>query len=472
MIKVKIFVFLFFFQFYSGLFAQEMTGISHSNFSGNMGMYFNPSLFVGSPYLSEFNLISGDIFLDNDYVYLKKGTSILSGDYGENRIGDYYPGSPKNMYSSVNFRGPSYIRNDEKISWGIHTGLRSATSATNVPYHLAKFLKEGFDYIPQHNTNFDSDRFRSASMIWGELGGTLGRKLYEERNKSFLSGAATMKFLIGFDGAYSDFSDFSYRVPSADTLIMLNGTGVYAHSLVDGEDGNTMSKPFKFRGLGLGMDIGFTFYRGRVHGSGDCNKSAERLKKYKYRTGISLIDVGFIRFVNQAEVYSFSNASFIWPGINNADLNSVAAFDSAASIYSTGTIDGALNDDRFTLWLPTALSFDFDYCLAPKWYLNASLVQAAPFSKVSVVRSSLFAVTPRYETRRFELSVPFILHEYQEPHLGLAFRYKYFVLGTDRLGAFTGLWDTTGLDLFFGFKFNVCSRGGKSSPYCPAYSSL
>ncbi|HMT30754.1 MAG TPA: DUF5723 family protein, partial [Bacteroidia bacterium] len=279
--------------------AQEMLGISNSNFAGNMGMALNPSLFVGSPYMSEWNIISGDLFVDNDYTYLKRRSSLitksLSGEsVPEEQFSDYYTTTTKNAYGNVFLRGPSYIKNNDNFSWGFHTAFRSNLSATDVPFHVAKFIKEGFDYVPQHDIRYVSTPFRSATMAWGELGGTYGRKLLERRGKSYLAGAVTLKFILGFDAAYTNLTTFDYELPSSDTLIVNNATGEYAHALSDGE--KSLAKPFAIRGYGGGIDIGFTYYRGKVHGSEDCNRTAENLKKYKYRLGFSVIDIGFVKF--------------------------------------------------------------------------------------------------------------------------------------------------------------------------------
>jgi len=457
---------------FKSLQAQEMLGFSNSNFAGNMGMGRNPSLFVGSPYIHEFNLISGDIFIDNDYVFLRKKSSLfvksLSGEtVPDDRISDYYDSRTKNAYANVFLRGPSFIQNREKFSWGIHTALRTNLSATNVPFHLAKFIKEGFDYTPQHDSKYSSPPFRSASLIWAEVGGTYGKKIFEERNKKYLAAAVTLKLIAGFDGAYVNLTKFDYEVPSSDTLIVNSATGEYAHSLSDGEP--SMQNPFAIRGYGAGIDVGLTYYRGRVHGSGDCNRTAENLKKYKYRLGFSLIDLGLVMFKKQAEVFKFENASMVWPGINTVTFNSIGEVDTSISYYFYGDPEKSKTDDKFNIYLPTALSIQFDYCVMPRIYVNASLVQAVPLSKYAVVRASQVAITPRYETRGFEASLPLTFYEYKVPHLGFALRYKFFVLGTDRLGSFTGLWNATGYDIYFGFKFNVCEkrkRGGKD-PFCP-----
>jgi hypothetical protein len=97
------------------------------------------------------------------------------------------------------------------------------------------------------------------------------------------------------------------------------------------------------------------------------------------------------------------------------------------------------------------------------------MIQGIPLSKYAIVRPSQIALSARYETRRFEVAMPLTIYNYRTPHLGLAFRWSIFVIGTDRLGSFTGLWDTTGYDIFFGFKANVCDIAGKrgKKPFCP-----
>jgi hypothetical protein len=307
-------------------------------------------------------------------------------------------------------------------------------------------------------------------MAWGELGGTYGRKLYEKRDKDYLAAAITVKLLLGFDAAYSNLTDFDYLVPSNDTLIVNSATGEYGHSLSDGE--NTLGKPFRIRGYGGGFDIGFTYYRGRVHGAGDCNQTAEIRKKYNYRLGLSLIDFGVVHFSNNAKVFSFDNSSTLWPGIDTVKFNSIMALDTAISNHFYGDPYQSQSASSFSIFTPAAVSLQFDYCVMPKIYVNATWVQATPLNDMSVVRASQFSITPRYETRKFEAALPFTVYEYKHPHLGVAVRYLYFVLGTDRLGSFTGLWDTTGYDLYFGIKFNACElrkKGGKQ-PFCPAYS--
>jgi hypothetical protein len=457
---------------------QEMFGISNSNFAGNMGMALNPSLFVGSPYHHEFNAISGDFFFDNDYFYIERNSRFLRKSvFGESidkeRYKDYYDGESKTAYGSAFIRGPSYIENKSNFSWGVHTAIRSVIGANDIPVDIAKFIKEGLNYEPQQSINYSSGDYHSNSIFWGELGGTYGRVLLEQRSEgqyNQLTAAATLKFLIGFQNVMLDVQRFDYSVPSSDVLVVNQFNGTYGHSLDDGSDnGKDLQKPFKFRGYGGGVDLGLTYYRAKVHGGGDCNETAEIRKKYNYRLGFSLIDFGMVSFTKETKQYSFNGESAVFQGLDTIKFNTVYALDSTISSEFYGNPAASVSGTKYKMFLPSALSVQFDYCIRPSIYANLTLVQPIPIGEYKPIRPSQSSLSVRYETRKFEVSVPLTFYQYKYPHFGLAVRYGVLVIGTDRLGSYTGLWDVTGYDLFFGLKWNVCDPDAKkkTDPYCP-----
>src|SRR2546428_13394214 len=57
--------------------AQEMWGFSNSNYSGNMGIFLNPSTIVGAPYSYEINFLAADLFADNNYIYFPQSEKIV-----------------------------------------------------------------------------------------------------------------------------------------------------------------------------------------------------------------------------------------------------------------------------------------------------------------------------------------------------------------------------------------------------------
>src|SRR4051812_16220804 len=114
---MKRFIFLFFFPLLiSSASAQEMWGFSNSNYSGNMGIFLNPSTIVGAPYNYEFNFLAADIFAQNNYVYFPKNRKIvwnsLQGKGSEDKADlDIFTNTPEHGFARLLVIGPSYINN-------------------------------------------------------------------------------------------------------------------------------------------------------------------------------------------------------------------------------------------------------------------------------------------------------------------------------------------------------------------------
>jgi hypothetical protein len=121
-----------------------------------------------------------------------------------------------------------------------------------------------------------------------------------------------------------------------------------------------------------------------------------------------------------------------------------------------------------------AASVQFDLCLAPRWYANATVVQRANPPVPHVDSPNIISITPRYETSFFEVSLPYSLYDYYLNRIGLAVRYHFLVLGTDKLGPYVSSNDVTGMDFYFGIKLSDYDfiRKGKHTrqDHCPTYN--
>jgi hypothetical protein len=69
----------------------------------------------------------------------------------------------------------------------------------------------------------------------------------------------------------------------------------------------------------------------------------------------------------------------------------------------------------------------------------------------------VYSITPRYETKWFEASIPVSLIYYGNwrARLGLAVRAGYFIFGGDALGGLLGLRNMEGADFYAGVHFFV-----------------
>ncbi|HQO86121.1 MAG TPA: hypothetical protein PKX84_00565, partial [Bacteroidia bacterium] len=102
--------------------------------------------------------------------------------------------------------------------------------------------------------------------------------------------------------------------------------------------------------------------------------------------------------------------------------------------------------------LPTAISFQFDYCLTHFLYLNTSIIQPVTSKSTAIRRPAQLSFTPRLETWRYEISFPLTWYEYDQLRLGTCLRLGQVVIGSDYLTSMLGLSKFNGFDFFVGIK--------------------
>jgi hypothetical protein len=453
--------------------AQEMWGISNSNYAGNMGIFLNPSTIVHAPYRYELNLIAFDGFAENNYFFSPRDRhfvprTLFGGDVKERAFlpetaAGYYDG-----FSHLLVIGPSYIRNHGDHAWGIHTALRASASAQNFPEPLARLLYERYGYAPYAGRKFESEKtLRSDIVSWYELGGTYGRVVFDSE-KHMLKWAVSGNLLIGTNALHLQADPIAYSVADTGTVIATDLDARLRYAL--DPEGSTLGNLLAPRGAGLGTTIGVTYFKPFYRGGFDCNRSNDRVKKYKYRIGASLIDIGHIRWFRQTtQVDINAQGNRAWTQLDSLRFSSMQAVQNSA----VNALGGTISDAGFGSWLPTALSVQADYSILPTVYANLSWVNRIRFAPNQAVRGNQVTLSARYETRNFEANINSNLYEYERVHLGLGLRYRFLVIGTDRLPELLGLNNTRSFDLYFGLKFQSCTQLFKrSEPDCPGVFSL
>lgn len=447
--------------------AQEMWGISNSNFAGNMGIFLNPSSFIGAPYRNEVNFLAADIYAENTYVYFPASENIvLTGIFGTVPPGKRYLNDnsiPRQKgFGHALVIGPSYLANKESYGWGIHSALRSELSALNVPIPLAQSFYDNWRLPEYYGIKQTAGPLSSAQATWIEIGGTYG-KVLKESNERYLKAAATVNILLGMHGYYLDARTMDFTPIDSANWLFHNVDGTFAHAFND-QGGSVLG----IRGLGASTTVGLTFIRKRNPAAFDCTYKNDQLIKYKYRLGVSLLDFGFIHMSGQAKVTTISTTSDrFWANIDSAKGNSFVHLDSLL----LQNIGGTTQDQSFSILVPTALSVQFDYQVRPNVFTNMSIVQRIHYKVNEIARPNQINLSARYERRRYEANLNLSVWEYKYPSLGLAFRYRWLVVGTDRLFQFVGLTNVKAFDFFFGFKYQFCdSPFGSRKKDCPAYN--
>ncbi len=466
------------------VYAQEMLGIVNSSYSGITGTVINPAVTVTSPYYIDINLITVNAFAENNAVYMPKedyrfrrffSKSPQFPTYGTDNliVKDYYNSSDKKAYANLRLLGPSFSVTVGRNSFGFVTGARGVMSTKNLPYELAKFGYTGLAYPPQYDINYvDNRNIYNAELGWMESGFNYSHS-FKQRSLDQWSAGISIKDLRGYAGGYFTSQSLDYTVLNKDTLIINNLDAEAGYSMpVNYQTDAFMTDPV-FRGKGIGIDIGIIYEKKNKYAQSEHvdKLCRQNYVPYKYKIGVSLIDIGRIKFTDNAEKLVFNNVSTFWPDLRHINYSNIEGFTQLLSNQFYGNPTELLQGNEIKIALPTALSIQADVDFYRNWFVNGTLVYPVQLSKSGIIRPVLFAVTPRYQTRYFEASMPLTLYDWTKPRIGLSVRFAGFFLGTEKLSGYFHYKDFTGLDFYAGFKFSLHKgdcRSNRNSDSCGA----
>jgi len=449
--------------------AQEMLGMTLGNYAGLSSLQFNPSALHNSRSYLEIQLFSMDIALQNNYLYLRKSDYRFSNffntsynwpshheDYGTEvrNLYHYSDKRDKNVFIQARINGPGAMLIRGHHAFALSTALRNVGSLSGIPYDLANFMYLGLNYRPQQNINYnDKGPMRGSGMSWAEIGLSYSYT-FDARGFDVLSAGITVKRLLGIGGMFVNVRKLDYTVLNDSTVDIRNLDADIGLALPVDYHANTVNTSPLFKGGGFGADLGVTYTRlTRYHQDVYYNSlCAQPYEDYVYRIGVALIDIGGVRFNKNATRMRIDNRSSYWEHVPDMTFISTGQLLDTISYKFYGDTASAYTGNSFVLWLPSALSVQFDYHLHRKWYVNACLVYGFPLSGGSIPRPAELAVTPRYETGWFEASMPVSLYNWQLARLGLAIRIYGITIGTDKIGGFFHVNDFTGLDFYISLK--------------------
>jgi Family of unknown function (DUF5723) len=201
-------------------------------------------------------------------------------------------------------------------------------------------------------------------------------------------------------------------------------------------------------GHGLGADIGFTY----VHH--DPSK-----ENYLYRIGLSLIDLGSINFNRNAAAYHLQTDSGNFLNWHQSKFASNTQLDQTLSaVFYQGDSAKSLVSNHFKMGLPAAISIQADWNVCKNYFINTTIIKGFGHSDgQGVTRPDVYSLTPRYETKWIEVSLPMSLLYYGhlQPRMGIAVRYRYFFIGGDAPGSLLKLNDLEGVDFYTGVHFFI-----------------
>lgn len=462
---------------------QEMAGLVHSNHAGTNVLFFNPAgLHHQKDYLS-INLITADFFLGTDYLYLDKNEfsflNLVTGNLnlpmhptgysqGERPFYIYEKGNNTRFDFDIKIQGPSAMFIYRNHAIALFSAAKSYLTMRNISPDIGNLLYYGFGYTPQHQQKYLIKDLDFSYLGWGEIGLSYA---YQWNSRSFSNWnfGISLKYLLGV-GAISFHADEIEYTLNDDTTIDIDKLEAnFEYSLPSNYNTDEFPVGPFINGKGFGVDIGIEYQellerqaKRRVRAC------AQTYYPYKYRIGVSLMDIGYINFKNNAQVHNYTNTDYTWYRIDTMEYVNWNALMQEASQRFYGSPTATLKTNVFKMWLPSSINIDGDYNFENDIYLNASLVLGLPINGNYLQKPSIVSITPRFERRNFEFSIPVSLYQWKYPRVGMALRLYYFTIGSDYFTSLLGIHDFNGMDLYFSLKINFekgsCERRNKINP--------
>ncbi len=445
------------------VFAQEQLGLRLENYAGVSSLPLNPAGNLTNPLKWDIQLVGAGLFFENNYTFLKNTGALdmyrrrdnlqfinaedIEGTVPADAIVvDYFSDKSKRFaWSSVWLAGPSVaFRVRERHSFGVFTNLRYHFGSQNFPetFSYYKYTRRPF------NDPFTVAPFSGSTMLWGELGLNYALKV------PTASGSAgfgiNVRFLRPYEGAFlENYGAFTYTKLAGDTVLMENPAGAYAYT---GSNLHTTGRKLTNNGSGFALDLGY------LHVFDE-----EEDGSYRLRLGASLLDLGRLKFNRNAFAHELRvNGSPDFALVDYEGFKDISELPQILKTFSaqaTGDSTASFHSNEFKLALPAALSLQADYSFSPKFFANATFVHRLPTPNPAAPRGTLFALTPRFESRWLSASMPLSLYNWKNVNLGLAARLGFLVIGTDNITSILGKGKYTGTDFYIALKVNPFNLG-------------
>lgn len=389
--------------------AQEMQGMINSNYAGVNGIAWNPSAMADSKLYLDINVLATNVFYQAD-------------------LGN-------NAYANFRLNGPSVMLNKGPHAFAIFDAARTAVSYRKIDI--------------TNTSGRDYNAYKVAGLAWGEFGVSYAYQ-FKRFERNVWSGGITLKALGGAGGAYF-----------ANTGSSIDFSGAMANSLSNIGGGMGAGK-------GFGMDIGVTYEKKvrPVNLLTFQKLCQQKFQDYVYKVGISLIDIGNIRFTkNMSGTHFNQNITGSLHGIIDSSTYDMVT-DTNLQNYAS-----SLSKDKFSMNLPTAVCIQFDYHYYKNWYFNGTFVQGLNITNNFVRRPTMIAFTPRFEKRWLEVNMPLSVSDMKYWRLGLSLRLWNFTIGSDNLLGSMGVGSKAGFDIYTSIKINFakgrCGRKHSVSFFDP-----
>ncbi|MBC7851300.1 MAG: hypothetical protein H7Y31_16270 [Chitinophagaceae bacterium] len=424
------------------IYGQNYHAIQGSSYAGSIGVHNNPASIVNTPFKWDVTLlgvqgkVSTNILTIRNYSLL---SSPATSEYVYNWGLSKKFGIVSTNLNILNAR----IAIDRKRSIAFGANVRAYANIRSNDYYYFDSLKTVSAFLEPNLRNQPlGAEFVNSS--WIELYGTYAQTIFDNESGR-LNAGVTLKVSRGLSGTHASiadgrFSPFTSPTPqfSLDNITARYG---YSSNLDQWSDennaGSNIRNLAKFAQSGASLDFGAEW----LIRAGDVPAYDEdNYFDYEWKIGLSLLDVGLNQF-------RYSNNSRTATGFqpNMTSQNLLRKFDS--TINSIRTFNDSLAttvaqisalSGVYRILNPARMVLNIDKYITGNFFVNGelSLNLAGIFGKKRfyVQEMNLLTVTPRWETSKLGVYLPFSFNTQKQLWMGAAFKAGPLLFGLHNLG--------------------------------------
>jgi hypothetical protein len=443
---------------YTQSLAQDWMGLHSSNYAGVQGISLQPASIADSRYKFQMNLVSFNTTLSNNYYAIENADlKKLNFDFDElitlNSNNDRGAFLTSDVYAPFSF----ILTTAPRSAIGITLRARSMVNIDGVSPEMADFIDEQLDsddFIIDPGQTFAISNMYGQVHSWGELGFTYAR-IVMDKQTHFLKAGTTLKLMSGVGSGYVYVKDLNYSGLADDRVDVANLNVQSGYSDNYSPDGDEVFTYKPFQNLSFGFDLGVVYefrpnFEKYIHTmDGQEGLVRRNRNKYKFKAGLSLLDIGGITYNKSNDSGNYSGSA------EDLDVNDFdGGLDELLEAYFDFEGGGSYRMD-----LPTRLVGEFDYRVSNGFYLNltSQLGLKGGLSDVEKTRYiNTLALTPRLEGRFLGVAFPLSYDKFSSFNSGLSFRAGPLIIGSrDLVSSFVFGKDAGSVDVHFALRFSV-----------------
>jgi outer membrane protein OmpA-like peptidoglycan-associated protein len=458
--------------------AQDFLGYFNSNYSGIFGVHLNPASIADNRNKFDATFMGASLGFQNNYIGMKRDAIKPQGSYFK-FTEDNYPafndkdfqnkylterlnGKSKSVFLYNNIYLPSFMFTlKDRSAIGFSWRLRTFVNVDGISEPLAKQIYRELKDSSQYYNKLSNKNLSVQYMSWAEYNGTYAWIIKEE-GPQFMKVGGTLKVLQGIGSAYVFSKNFEYAFNHEDTMAIFNTDVQFGHS-TNFEFSEDRLQYRYTSNISFGADLGFIYEfrpdhdKFRYEMDGEKDLDMKWRNKYKYRIGISILDIGGMKFNKGHNSRDFrANVNSWYLDTLEFKNNPVGSFDDTlANRFEMNRSDGS-----YYMNTPTTIVANLDYNIFKDFFVNGMVFYAFPFTNNphKVHDITTFSITPRWDWKYFGVYVPFSYNSYKNFNTGLDLRMGPLIIGTNSLNNFLSKKDLYGADIHFLLKIPILHK--------------